>query len=85
MTTEDEIYKKYKSYNKRIFDFSYDKNRFKPAHYPYQPKEDGLYLTIRCGLSGIYQTLDRFENGKWQLIVPDGSTVIAYSKEKIEL
>ncbi len=82
MTIDDEIYKKIKSYDKRIFDFN-EQNNFKPAHYPV--KEDGLYVTIRCGLSGIYQTLDRFENGDWQLRVLDGSRIIAYSKDKVEL
>ena len=83
MTTQDEIYKKYKSYDKKILEFDSDDNNFKPAHYP--PKEDGMYITLRCGLVGISQTLDRYENGEWQLIVPDGSKVIAYSKNKVEL
>ena len=83
MTTQDEIYKKVKSYQKRIFDFDREENDFKPAHYP--PKEDGLYVTLRCGFTGITQELDRYENGEWQLRVLDGSKVIAYSKNTIEL
>lgn len=83
MTKEDEIYKKIKSYDKRIFEFSHEKNNFKPANYT--PQEDGYYVTIRCGLTGIYQTLDRYENGDWQLRVLDGSKVIAYSKNTIQL
>lgn len=83
MTTQDEIYKKIKSYDKRILDFDTDENNFKPAHYP--PKEDGMYVTLRCGLAGISQTLDRYEDGEWQLRVLDGSKVIAYSKNKVEL
>ena len=83
MDTQDEMYKKIKSYEKKILDFDSCENNFKPAHYP--PKEDGLYITLRCGLAGISQRLDRWEDGKWQLIILDGSKVIAYSKNKIEL
>ena len=83
MTTQDEIYKKIKSYQKRIFDFDREENDFKPAHYP--PKEEGLYVTLRCGFTGITQELDRYENGEWQLRVLDGSKVIAYSRNTIEL
>ena len=83
MNTQDEIYKKIKSYDKKILEFDLDDNNFKPAHYP--PKEDGMYITIRCGFSGIYQTLDQYEDGEWQLRVLDGSKVIAYSKNKIDL
>lgn len=83
MTKEDEIYKKIKSYNKRIFEFSREENDFKPANKT--PQEDGYYVTIRCGLTGIYQTLDRYENGDWLLRVLDGSKVIAYSRNTIQL
>ena len=83
MNTQDEIYKKIKSYDKKILEFDLDDNNFKPAHYP--PKENGMYITIRCGLSGIYQTLDQYKDGEWQLRVLDGSKVIAYSKNKIDL
>ena len=83
MTTQDEIYKKIKSYDKKILVFDSGENNFKPAHYP--PKEDGMYVTIRCGLAGISQTLDRWKDGEWQLRVLDGSKVIAYSKNKVEL
>lgn len=83
MTAQDEVYKKIKSYQKRIFDFDREENDFKPAHYP--PKEEGLYVTLRCGFTGITQELDRYENGEWQLRVLDGSKVIAYSRNTIEL
>ena len=83
MTPEDSIYKKIKSYDKQILEFDSGENNFKPAHYP--PKEDGVYVTLRCGLSGINQTLDQYKDGQWQLRVLDGSTVIAYSKYRIEL
>lgn len=83
MTTQDEIYKKIKSYDKKILEFDSGENNFKPSHYP--PKEDGMYITLRCGLAGISQTLDRYKDGEWQLRVLDGSKVIAYSKNKVEL
>ena len=83
MTKQDEIYKKIKSYDKRILDFNHDENDFIPAHYP--PKEDGLYVTLRCGLAGISQTLDRYKDGRWELRVLDSSKVIAYLRNKVEL
>lgn len=83
MDTQDEIYKKYKSYNKKILEFDLNENNFRPAHYP--PKEDGMYISLRCGLRGIYQTLDWYKDGEWQLRVLDGSRIIAYSKNKVEL
>lgn len=61
-----------------ILDFNYD---YKPANYP--PKEDGFYMTIRCGLGGIYYNLNEWKEGRWQLSILDGSYVIAYSKETI--
>lgn len=83
MTAQDEIYKKIKSYEKKILEFDSGENNFKPAHYP--PKEDGIYITLRCGLVGISQRLDQYKDGEWQLRVLDGSKVIAYSKNKVEL
>ena len=73
-------YEKFKSYRKDIIKFDGD---FKLAKYP--PQEEGYYVTIRCGLSGIYQVLNRWENGKWQMQILDASDTIAYSKEKVEL
>ena len=70
-------------YEKRIFDFDREENDFVPAHY--QPKEDGIYLTIRCGLSGIYTAVNEWKDGKWQMSVLDGSTTIAYSRNKLNL
>lgn len=56
-------------------------NDFKPANYT--PKANGYYMTIRCGLEGIYYRLDEYKDGRWQLGILDGSYVIAYSKETI--
>jgi hypothetical protein len=48
-------------------------------------QEEGYYVTIRCGLSGIYQVLNQWKDGKWQMQILDASDTIAYSKEKVEL
>ncbi len=74
-----------KTYEKRIFDFDREKeeNNFIPAHY--NPKEDGIYLTIRCGLTGIYTKVNEWKDGKWQMGILDGSTTIAYSRNKLNL
>ena len=61
-----------------ILDFDHD---YKPANYP--PKEDGFYMTIRCGLGGIYYNLDEWKDGNWQVMILDASRVIAYSRETI--
>ena len=61
-----------------IIDFD---NDYKPTNHP--PKEDGFYMTIRCGLGGIYYNLDEWKDGNWQVGILDGSYVIAYSKEQI--
>ena len=73
------------SYEKQIMKF--DRNApeldFIPAYYP--PKEDGMYLTIRCGLSGIKTYINEWKDGKWQMEILDGSKTIAYSRNKVEL
>ncbi len=81
MNTQDEMHRKIKSHNKNTLVFDLDANNFVPAHYP--PKEDGMYVTIRCGSTGISQRLDQWKDGEWQLKVLDDSKVIAYS-EKVE-
>ena len=54
---------------------------YKPANY--QPEKEGYYMTIRCGLSGIYTCLNEWKDGKWQVEVLDASKTIAYSREQI--
>ena len=49
----------------------------------FYPKEDGFYMTIRCGLGGIYYNLDEWKDSNWQVGILDGSYVIAYSREQI--
>jgi len=80
-------------YNDDDLDFDFDKNpldektiykfngEYKTAKYP--PKEDGYYMTIRCGLSGIYTLLNEWKDNKWQVKILDASDTIAYSKERI--
>lgn len=64
--------------NKIIYKFN---GEYKLAKY--HPKKDGYYMTIRCGLSGIYTCLNEWKDDKWQLEVTDDSNTIAYSKERI--
>ena len=80
-------------YDEEELDFDFDKNpldsktiykfngEYKLAKYP--PKEDGWYMTIRCGLSGIYTCLNEWKDNKWQVEAADASDTIAYSKERI--
>ena len=62
----------------RIFDFNGD---YKLAKYP--PKEDGYYITVKCGLGGIYTHLNEWKNGEWMVLSTDDSDVIAYSEEQV--
>jgi len=56
-------------------------NDWKPA--TYNPNKEGFYMTIRCGLGGIYTMLNEWKDNSWQTKVTDDSTTIAYSKEQI--
>lgn len=40
--------------------------------------EDCDYITIRCGLPGIYTVLNRWKDGEWMAECLDGSETIAY-------
>lgn len=45
--------------------------------------EDGtMYLTIRCGLNGIYSCLNEWKEGRWCVDCLDYSTTIAYRELK---
>ena len=55
---------------------------YEPSNVP--PKEPGFYMTIRCGLGGIYYDLNKWKDGRWQKNILDASRVIAYSKEVIQ-
>ena len=65
--------------HERIFDFK--NHEYIPAHH--DPKEPGYYMTIRCGLSGIYTHLDEWKDNKWQVGILDDSKVIAWTQEQI--
>lgn len=67
--------------SKKIFNFDREKNNYIPSNY--KPKSDGYYITIRCGLGGIYTHLDEWKDNKWQLGVLDCSYVIAYSRDLV--
>ena len=80
-------------YDEDELDFDFDKDplddktiykfngKYMLAKYP--PKEDGWYMTIRCGLPGIYTCLNEWKDNKWQVEATDASDTIAYSKERI--
>lgn len=51
---------------------------FKPFHDGLSLKEDCNYLTIRCGLTGIYTCINTWFHGKWMAECLDGSRTIAY-------
>jgi hypothetical protein len=54
---------------------------YKPSNFP--PSKEGFYMTIRCGLGGIYTCLNEWKDDRWQVEVADASHTIAYSKEQI--
>ena len=60
------------------FDFN---DNYKLAKCP--PKENGYYITVKCGLGGIYTSLNEWKNGEWMILTTDDSDVIAYSKEQV--
>lgn len=47
------------------------------------PTEDGAYMTIRVGLTGIYKMINVWENNKWQIEVLDASTTVARSEKPL--
>lgn len=59
--------------------FSFEGAFYLSAHR--KPEKEGFYLTVRCGLGGIYTHINEWKNGKWQATSADASTVIAFSKE----
>ena len=63
-----------------IFDFN---GEYTLAKRP--PENDGWYMTIRCGLSGIYSCINEWKDNRWQMAALDASNTIAYSKEQLTL
>ena len=47
------------------------------------PTEDGTYMTIRVGLTGIYKMINVWENGEWQIRVLDASETIVRSEKPL--
>ena len=47
------------------------------------PTENGTYMTIRVGLTGIYKMINVWENGEWQIGVLDASEVVARSEKPL--
>ena len=74
-----------KFYEIEIFKFNRDSPSldFVPMTYP--PTKDGMYLTIRCGLSGISTSINQWKDGSWQRFCLDASQVIAYSRNQIDI
>lgn len=70
------------SLNKNILSNSGEKNRWKlfNPNGNHTNIEDGVYMTIRCGYGGIYQTYNIWDstNGKWKVSFADGSYTIMY-------
>ena len=66
---------------KHILDFDREDENFIPAKI--DPKEEGYYMTIKCGLGGLYYCLNEFKDGKWQVLSADDSYVVAYSREPL--
>jgi len=74
------------SLEKYIVNFNGD-DPFYKGFSPYREQlklEDGKYLTIRCGLNGIYTCVNYIMNNEWMVEVADASRTIAYRELKPE-
>lgn len=47
------------------------------------PIVDGTYLTVRCGLSGIYKMVNIWQDNKWQIEILDASKTLARSEKPL--
>ena len=47
------------------------------------PNEDGIYLTVRCGLTGVYKMINVWQDNKWQIEVLDDSITLARSEKPL--
>lgn len=47
------------------------------------PTEDGTYVTIRVGITGIYKMINIWENDRWQIEVLDASSTVARSERPL--
>ena len=85
MNKIEEYLKQTKSFQKQLYTFNRGDNimeDFCPIYY--KPKQNGRYLTIRCGFNGIYTIIDDWKDDKWELDILDSSEVIAYSRKTID-
>lgn len=75
------VYEKMKQFEKYVLEFDReDKDLdFVPMAFP--PKQNGTYLTIRCGLGGIYTAFNTWTDDHWDGMTCDAGTTIAYSRE----
>ena len=84
MSNFEDFHKFIKSYEVNLIEFRngsiFD---FLPSQY--QPKEDGYYFTIRCGLTGLYTRVDMWKNGSWSYRSADGSNLIARSRNPLNI
>ena len=69
-----------KTFNKKLVEYNKDKllNGCRPFRESKTNLENGVYLTIRAGLGGIYSMLDEWKDGHWGTRVLDNSYTIAY-------
>ena len=74
--------RKIKSYEKPIFEFRNEWEKF-TGQGQTKPQENGIYLTLRCGYSGIYSSVNQWANGHWDIQISDGSDVIAFKKTRL--
>lgn len=47
------------------------------------PNEDGIYLTVRCGLTGVYKMINIWQDNKWQMETLDASITLARSEKPL--
>ena len=69
-----------KSYEKTLLSFGDSWKKYGKI----KPESPGIYLTVRCGFSGIYTCLNHWDGSKWGVESADGSETIAFKKEQIE-
>ena len=76
------------TFEKRIVEFhDYNVNAIDKSFFdgfkPYRDNtklEDGTYVTMRCGLTGVYTVINEMKDNHWMAECLDGSTTIAYRK-----
>jgi len=71
-----------KNFDEVVMEFS-DKSGW--IHIKRKPEKEGWYVTVRVGFAGIYRLLDQWKDGQFQIQCLDGSSVVAYSKDPVEI